>query len=275
MLLMQDAGAIELLSQETGDAVATVVCDGEDSTIRYLCECLPALLVIEVAPGAAGDGAAFVRRAHIASPRTYLLWYCDLTPVTCDCLVAAGREGLDAVAFRGRADLRIHVQRGLEFHRDRWSAASVSEQLIPSLHAVAAPVAAIVVIHASRGPNVDQVARLLGTTPRTLERRFEDAELPSPSGLIKSTRWLCAAHALRETRMTARQAAVAMGFPSTRAMRSAMRRALRLPPGQCSLSKAYGVLIESILSRYGGGVHEGSQSPGGGAMSSWMAAVEP
>ena len=95
-----------------------------------------------------------------------------------------------------------------------------------ALHPLAIPVAEHVLEHASVAPNVNDVARALGCTPRTLARRFARAGLMAPDPLITLLRWSRIADLLANHELARSEVARISGFRNTRAMRAALKRRL-------------------------------------------------
>lgn len=117
---------------------------------------------------------------------------------------------------------------------------------------IASAVIACVLQHAGRGPNVTFVARRLGIAPRTLERRFDEADLGSPRRLVSLVRWFSISRSVirpPEPAEPAHALAQRVGFSSARAMRAALRRELGITPAALRSEHTLEQLVVAVQMR--------------------------
>lgn len=148
-------------------------------------------------------------------------------------VLACARQGLDAIALRGFNDLRTVICRAL-------AECNGAEQVVLlDLHHWLPP-ALLEMVEAllqrlDEAPQLDQLARLLGRSPRTLQRIARQEHCCSPGDLICAVRILVAARLLVYEALPMKQVLSRTGYQSTRALRAGLGRC-----GLCPLKRLRG-----------------------------------
>jgi AraC-like DNA-binding protein len=197
------------------------------------------------------EPAALVRLVKDERPNTYVIGYCSPGASVGEDLLLTARAGLDTIVFEDRTGSHRTLRNQFSEHADGSPTVGLPEDLKLVLHPLAVPVAEYVLAHAANAPNVNDIARALRCTPRTLARRFATAGLPAPDTLITQLRWSRIADLLARHRLTSSEVARISGFPNTRAMRLALKRRLGTGLGQLSDIETAEQLRESLVRDYG------------------------
>ena len=232
---------------------AQVIWCGSDMELTaWLHGCSPRLVILELRTGPNARAESPLRQIEAISGDTPILAYLNIETAATGELQAAARVGIGDVVLQDVepiADIERTVLAALRTSTN--DGQSWFNRLAPSLHDVSTAVAEEVVAHIRAGPNLNSVASALGSTARTLQRRFEASALGPPHRLIAKVRWLCVARALGFTGGTVAEAAMATGFPTEDALRVALRRAMRIPPLKLREDDRCADLIRGILTEYG------------------------
>ena len=232
-------------------AIRLACCNDDGAVVRELYDLRPSIVVIELGGAAVREPPKLIRLAKDESPNTYVIGYCSLGAGAGDQAVLAAQAGLDTIVFEGRADVQRVLGDRIAEHAGGSPAPALLSVLRQTLHPLAIPVAEMVLEQASRAPNVNDVARMIGCTPRTLARRFAKAGLRAPDVLITQVRWSRIAELLASHALTAAEVARISGFRDPRAMRAALKR--RLGTGLTALSdlETAEQLRQSLMRDYG------------------------
>jgi AraC-like DNA-binding protein len=248
------AGSSPVHSVVRSSAIAAIrlaCCDDDGAALREFYDLKPSVVVIEIGGAGIRESPRIIRLVKSESPNTYVIGYCSLSARAGDEVVLAAQAGLDTVVFEGRADVQRVLYNRISEHVSDSPAAGLLNVLRQTLHPLAIPVAEQVLGHAAAAPNVNDVARTLGCTPRTLARRFAKAGLMPPDVLITQLRWSRIADLLAGHELTSSEIARTSGFRNTRAMRAALKRRLRTGLTQLSDIKKAEQLRRSLVRDFG------------------------
>lgn len=232
-------------------AIRLACCDDDGAALCEFYDLRPPVVVIEIGGAAVREPLRLIRLAKNESPNTYVIGYCSLGAKVGDEVVLAAQAGLDTAVFEGRADVQRVLSNRIAEHLIDSPAPGLLNVLRQALHPLAVPVAEQVLEHAAAAPNVNDVARALGCTPRTLARRFARAGLMPPDVLITQLRWSRIADLLANHELTNSEVARISGFRDTRAMRAALKRRLGTRLTQLSAIENAEQLFRSLVRDFG------------------------
>jgi AraC-like DNA-binding protein len=238
-------------------------CPTADAAARALRDRPASFLVVEIGTGVVASAASVIGLARDAFANVVVCIYCWMSPYTGADVASASRSGIDMCLFRGYGDDPATLRRFFDVTPGTSPHYSMLDALLPLLHPVAAGLACYVSANPRCAQSVDQVARGVGITARTLERRFARAGLPAPSSLLAGLRGLIVAqltarHVPRDTIVRA------AGFQSARAMNAAIRRWHGVSTCVLAAQAHAPVLIGNVLAKF---------AAPGGSMSGFMQAL--
>ena len=189
---------------------------------------------------------ALVRSVRRAFPLIPMLLYCEVSAEHMRLVPALVRAGADELVLRGVDDLRATFRRSLLRSASARFASYALETLREHVPEAAEPLVAYCLRHADRPLTVQQVARDLGVSRKTLCNRAMAAGLPAPGSLISWCRLLHAARLLEESGHSVDRAAIALGFGSGTALRNMLRRYTGLRPRELAARGGHGALLDLL-----------------------------
>lgn len=186
-------------------------------------QCEPHLIIADLANEPVAVAASTIARLKRDHPQSYLLGHVSYARTSGRDLAELARAGLDAISLRESGalagDIEVAMQRA---SRPAVIGRLVDQTVLGALHPLTAP--AVQAITASAAwPNVAQLSRQLGCSPRELQRRYAAQALGRPHTLLRLARWRLVAEAMADG-LAPRAAGVIAGFPGAAAMRAALRR---------------------------------------------------
>ena len=250
LLCLSDPDAQQRFDQILRRWAKPIFCEPRE-LLSQCAECDPRLVVLELGTSLLEHPAALVQSVRQVSPAAFIFGYCVLNANLSPMLLEAARGGIDALAIEGCSDLTTDLMCGLEVRPTLWQWRNLSSLLNGRLHPIAMPVVSVMASGGGGVPNVSQIARLLGVSTRTLERRFASGGVPGPKRLTDLVRCLAAAGALASDAMTIIAASRFAGFESYDSFRTIVRRITGTSPRRLRDPESYGHLLQRIATEYG------------------------
>ncbi|HEV7994560.1 MAG TPA: helix-turn-helix domain-containing protein [Gemmatimonadaceae bacterium] len=203
------------------------------------------VLVVELGVGGHPSPASLTASVHERHPAIRILGHGWLSQALAADILACARVGLDALALRGYADLALEIRRLTT--EGQGAEETVFRDVMDGIPASLLPMVRMLLQRLGDAPSLAQLARLMGQSPRTLQRAAVSARCCSPSDLICAVRVLVASRLLAGERHAMPVVLARTGFESTRALRHAMQRCGLDSPGGHRASEDYAAARAAVL----------------------------
>lgn len=206
--------------------------------------------VLELGIDSRPDAESLVSSVSARYPGIHIIGYGWLSQVVAADVLVCARVGLDTLALRGYCDLGQVIQCAIASSQEAEEVVlrDVSELLPPDLLSLVRPL----LQRLADAPTLNQLAKLSGRTPRTLQRLAHRTGCCSPGDLMCAVRVLVAAYLFAIERATTQRVLDRTGYSSTRMLRAALARcgvasprSLREPGGYARARKAVLRFLES------------------------------
>lgn len=189
------------------------------------------LLVLELTLDGRPKPASLIASVRARHAGIRIIGYGWLTQALAEEVLACARHGLDEIALQGFSNLGSQIRRALA------ECKGAEEVVLVDLQKVLPPtlveMVRVLLQRLDEGPHLDQLSRLLGLSPRTLQRMASQERCCAPSDIICAVRVLVAARLLVFEAQPMNQVLLRTGFHSTRALRAAL--------GRCGLTSLKGL----------------------------------
>jgi AraC-like DNA-binding protein len=241
-----------MLERALAEHPRAICCRSEPELWQTLSERRARLLLLELGLPTHASAESLVQLVRARFPFIRILAYGWLSPRLADDVLACARVGLDKLALQGHDDLRTLVLRTLA--EDEGAEAIVFHEIAEWLPRDLAPMVRLLIQRLSDAPNLQQLARALGQSPRMLQRTAMRQECCGPSRIIRAVRALVAIRLLTHDLSPMPEVLARTGFKCVRALRAAMKRCELALPRQRSRELAYAAsrdtVLRSISARY-------------------------
>jgi AraC-like DNA-binding protein len=208
-----------------------VCCRTELELWEALAEPTVRVLVLELTLEGRPKPASLIAAVRSRYAAIRIVGYCSLTQALATEVLTCARYGLDEIALQGFGSLGCEIRRALA------DCKGTEEVILSDLQKMLSPtlleMVRVLLQRLDEAPHLDQLSRLLGLSPRTLQRTASQEQCCSPSDLICAVRVLVAVRLLVLEAQPMRQVLARTGFQSTRALRVAL--------GRCGLSSLKGL----------------------------------
>jgi len=227
--------------------VQVICCGTEHALLDELSGSRARVLVVELGNVNQQCPSPVITVVRERFPKVRILAYCWLSQSAAVEILVCARAGLDELALRGFSDVRQVVRRVLA--EEDSAEDSVFHDLSSALPTTLAAFVRVLLTRVQEAPNVEQLARMIGRTPRSLQRATREHGCCTPAVLIECVRVLFSARLLTHSRLTLRGVAERSGYRSVAEMRRALRRCAVPPPEQLNGSPGYARAREAIEAR--------------------------
>jgi len=205
-----------------GNRFAPTFCRTEQALWEELHRPGVHVFLLDVGTSRQSTAAGLVASVRSQLPAIRIVGFGWVTKSSSVDILACVRAGLDAIAFRGHCDLGAAIERAL-------AGCSDAEELVlrdvrdwlpvPLYDAVR-----VLVQRLDQAPSLSLLAKMMGVCERTLQRTSKQNGCGSPSDVMCGVRVLVAIHLLMVDSQPMPHVLARTGYPSTRALHSAMRR---------------------------------------------------
>jgi AraC-like DNA-binding protein len=189
------------------------------------------VLVIEPTDVDGRPTAETIRSIRERFPRMPVLGHVLMRPGMSGHILSFARTGVHELIVAGVDDSAQVLRVALRRASRRCLAEEVFEEVQPVLPADAAQFVRYCLENARDALSVTEISTALGVHRRTLVNRMQASRLPPPSELWMWSRVLLAARYLETPGRSVEWVAESVGFPSANALRNALKRYVRLAPG--------------------------------------------
>jgi AraC-like DNA-binding protein len=225
----------QVVAEELRGLAHLLVCKSVPTLLEALESRQGSIVLLELGtsePGAAAQTIALIKSRYPSIP---ILGLCWLTRAAVRDVVTCAHAGLDGVAIRGFDHIGELVARHHNPLHDAIQCAAAD--LSPVLPAAVARWIPLLLAHANKAPNVFVLSRLLGCSPRSLQRTARRSGCHKPAAIIDAARVLHAARLIAVHGMLPREALHPTGYPTVEALRRAFKRVdLPCPTGLRSVA---------------------------------------
>ncbi len=192
----------------------------------------PAAAILAPRDPLGNDGAVVVRTLAAVAPDLPVIAHCHAGAQQAADIRRMADAGAHECLVGGVDDAPASVQSVFAAAQRACAAARVADMMRPLLPARVAEIAAGCLADPVRGRTVTGLAALLGIHRKTLLNQCARAGGPAPAELIGWCRLMLAAHLLATTGNTVERVALELEYPSSTALRNAMKRYTGLRAGE-------------------------------------------
>ena len=221
----------QMLVTALGGAPHVVCCRTEHELWEALAGPKVRVLVLELTLEGRPKPASLIAAVRSRFAAIRIVGYGWLTQSLAGEVLACARHGLDEIALQGFSDLGSEIRRALA--KCKRAEEIVLLDLQKTLPPTLVEMTRVLLQRLDEAPHLNQLSRLLGLSPRTLQRTASQEQCCSPSDLICAVRVLVAVRLLVLEGRPMSLVLSRTGFQSTRALRVAL--------GRCGLSSLKGL----------------------------------
>jgi AraC-like DNA-binding protein len=234
-----------LLERAFDELPRAICCRSEHELWQTLSEQRARLLLLELGLPSHRSVESLVELVHARFPVIRIVAYGWLSPRLAADVLACARVGLGLLALHGHDELRTLVLRTLA--EEKGAEEVVFQEIAEWLPPVLIPTVRLLMQRMPEAPNLEQLTRALGQSPRMLQRAAIHQECCGPSRLIRAVRVLVAIRLLTHDRIPMQEVLARTGYDSVRELRTAMKRCEMASPRQPSGALAYAASRDAVL----------------------------
>jgi AraC-like DNA-binding protein len=204
-------------------------------------------LLIQLGGGAGPSASAVIATVKRLFPAILIVGYGSLSHSVAVDILECARAGMDHLALAGFRDIG-QVVRQMLAERDH-ETSSVVHELSGAVPSILGAMLRVFVSDPSGAPNLEQLARRLGVTPRTLQRAAKEGDCCSPHKLLEYVRLLIAARLITSQSLPVHRVSEQAGYAHPSTLSRAWRRH-GLPPMRVLKGPADYAVIREVLLRH-------------------------
>jgi AraC-like DNA-binding protein len=228
--LVGDREARARIAQGLRGHAEITFCGGAAELLDALAHTFVTAVVVEVRECGGVSTTSVIRSLREGYPSVPVVAYCSLTAATPHDILTAAKAGASGLVLRGVDDTGVALRTALMSAADDCVARSVMRALEEAAPGSVRPILEYCILHARNAPSVQDVARALGISRKTLVNRLGAAGMPAPSAVIGWCRLLQASRLIEDPKRPVEQIAHELDFPSGAALRNMLKRYTGLQP---------------------------------------------
>ena len=228
--LIRDRDARARIAHGLRGHAAVTFCDAVPELMGTLARVFVTAVVIEVRDRPGICAASVIGCLREGYPSIPVVAYCSLAAATPHDILIAAKAGASGLVLRGVDDTGVALRAALTSAADDCVARRVMRALDEVAPGSVRPIIEYCILHARNAPSVQQVARALGISRKTLVNRLGAAGMPAPSAIIGWCRLLQAARLIEDPKRPVERIAHELDFPSGAALRNMLKRYTGLQP---------------------------------------------
>jgi len=225
---------------------AVTFCEAAAELIETLARSPVTAVVVEVRDRAGVCAASVIRSLRDGYPSIPVVAYCSLTSATPHDILTAAKAGASGLVLRGVDDSGVALRAALTSAEDDCVARRVMRMLDEVAPGGVRPIVEYCILHARNAPSVQEVARALGISRKTLVNRLGAAGMPAPSAVIGWCRLLQAARLIEDPKRPVERIAHELDFPSGASLRNMLKRYTGLQPREVRENGGLGCVLHAF-----------------------------
>jgi excisionase family DNA binding protein len=235
----------------TGRKVDVIHAPDEAAALAAVRDRRAGAVIVGIDGRNADDAIAVARRVREAFATIPVVGYYHAAGMSGRQLLRLAEARLTDLVVRGQDDLRVVFAAILANASRRAVAQSLIDAIGPALPVAARPILEFIIAHADERFTVEEAARALGVSRRTLAKRLAAHRLPAPETLMGWCRLLLAAHLLEDQGRTVDDVAAALDFGTANNLRNMLRRYAGCSPAEVREQGAIKAVATQFSSKIG------------------------